>query len=249
MTHLHLPGRSAAFLLGVFLFVLIASTPLMAGTLVVGNPPDFATGNCFPFGCNYDQFTANNEYQQVYSNTLFSGPITITGLEFYNTQQDRGGTGMNTGTFTIDLSTTLADWNTLSTTPTSNLGGNNTQVFSGSLAQAWALGDTLSITFSTPFTYTPGVGANLLMDVVATGTGDALGDIGFDTNLGNTYFGRYYYSGFRTVNNGYGLVTGFDYGPNVEPGTVPEPASILLVPAALGVLALLRKRNRERQNA
>jgi hypothetical protein len=85
------------------------------------------------------------------------------------------------------------------------------------------------------------------MDVVATGTGDALGDIGFDTNLGNTYFGRYYYSGFRTVNNGYGLVTGFDYGPNVEP--VPEPASILLVPAALGVLALLRKRNRERQNA
>jgi hypothetical protein len=114
---LHLPGRSAAFLLGVFLFVLIASTPLMAGTLVVGNPPDFATGNCFPFGCNYDQFTANNEYQQVYSNTLFSGPITITGLEFYNTQQDRGGTGMNTGTFTIDLSTTLADWNTLSTTP------------------------------------------------------------------------------------------------------------------------------------
>ena len=247
MTHWHFRGRSAAFFPAVFLLVLIASTPLMAGTLVVGNPPDFATGNCFPFGCNYDQFTANNEYQQVYSNTLFSGPITITGLEFYNTQQDRGGTGMNTGTFTIDLSTTLADWNTLSTTPASNLGGNNTQVFSGSLAQAWAFGDTLSITFSTPFTYTPGVGANLLMDVVATGTSDLRGDIGFDVNLGNTYFGRYYDNGSGNVNNGFGLVTGFDYGPNVEP--VPEPASILLVPAALGVLALLRKRNRERQNA
>ena len=87
MTHLHLPGRSAAFLLGVFLFVLIASTPLMAGTLVVGNPPDPAPGNCFPFGCNYDQFTANNEYQQVYSKTLFSGPA------WSSTTRSRTGAG------------------------------------------------------------------------------------------------------------------------------------------------------------
>lgn len=238
MTHLHLP---AAFLLGVFLLVLIASTPLLAGTLVVGNPPDSLIGNCFPFGCNYDAFSPpTNEYQQVYSNTLFSGPITITGLEFYNTQQNRGGTGMNTGTFAIDLSTTLADWNTLSTTPASNLGGDNTQVFSGSLAQAWAFGDTLSITFSTPFTYTPGVGANLLMDVVATGTGDALGDIGFDTNYGNTYFGRYYDGGSGNINYGYGLVTGFDFGSS----TTPEPATLLLLGAGLVGLSLLRKRVR-----
>ena len=248
MTHPHVPGRSAAFLPAVFLLVLIASTPLMAGTLVMGNPPAPESGNCFPFGCNYGRFTSlGNEYQQVYSNTVFNGPIAITGLEFYNTQQNFDAFGMNTGTFTIDLSTTSADWNTLSTTPASNLGGDNTQVFSGSLAQVWAFGDTLSIVFSTPFTYTPGVGANLLMDVVATGTSDLRGDIGFDVNLGNTYFGRYYDNGSGNVNNGFGLVTGFDYGPNVEP--VPEPASILLVPAALGVLALLRKRNRERQNA
>src|ERR1017187_10170345 len=212
----------------------------MAGTLVVGNPPDPATGNCFPLGCNYDQFAANNEYQQVYSRTLFSGPITITGLEFYNTQQDRGGTGMNTGTFTIDLSTTLADWNALSTTPASNLGGNNTQVFSGSLAQSWALGDTLSITFTTPFTYTPGAGANLLMDVVATGTSEALGEIHFDANTGNTYFGRYYDSGSGNTNAGYGLVTGFDFGSS----TTPEPATILLLSTGLVGLSLLRKRVR-----
>jgi hypothetical protein len=246
VTHQHLPGRPAAFLLGVFLLlVLIPSTPLLASTIVFGNPNP-GIGDCFPFGCNYDQWAANNEYQQVYSNTLFSGPITITGLEFYNTQANGGATGMNTGTFTIDLSTTSANWNTLSTTPASNLGGDNTQVFSGSLAQSWAFGDTLSIVFSTPFSYTPGVGANLLMDVVATGTSDTLGDIHFDVDTGtpafsgNTYFGQYYDSGSGNVMSGWGLVTGFDYGSS----TTPEPATLLLLGAGLAGLSLLRKRVR-----
>src|ERR1019366_8516038 len=87
----------------------------------------------------------NGQYQQVYTHSLFTGPITITGLEFYNMYYSQGGaTGMNTGTFTISLSTTGADWNTLSGAPLSNIGGDNTQVFSGSLAQPWAFPDTQS---------------------------------------------------------------------------------------------------------
>src|ERR1035441_2250774 len=113
MTHVHVPGRSAAFFPILFLLVLIASTPLMAGTLVIGNPPGPSVSNCFPFGCSYASFAPPaNEYQQVYSNTVFNGPITITGLEFYNTQEDQGATGMNTGTFTIDLSTTRSEEHT-----------------------------------------------------------------------------------------------------------------------------------------
>ncbi len=174
------------------LCLALCAVPALAD-VVVGNPPDQGTGNCFPWGCAY-----SGEYQQVYNQGQFSGPITITNLEFYNTQVDFGATTTNTGNFAISLSTTAADWNTLSGTFANNIGANNTLVFSGSIFQAWAFGDVLHITLSTPFTYNPADG-NLLMDVVVTGSGDANGPIYFDTNGydngnfdGNTYLGRVY---------------------------------------------------------
>lgn len=215
----------------------------MAGTLVVGTPAD-SLGNCYPFGCNYDSWSPSGIYQQVYTSGLFSGPITITGLEFYNTIESGSATAMNAGTFTVSLSTTTADWNTLSGTPANNLGADNTPVFSGSLVQPWAFGNTLSIMFATPFTYTPGSGANLLLNVVAAQTDDAGGRIAFDTNglnnlqmNGNTFFGRVYGDGAHDA--GYGLVTGFDYSDQVA---TPEPASFVLLAAGLAGLSLLRKR-------
>ena len=54
----------------------VASVPVMAD-VIVGLPPNPGTGNCFPFGCRY-----GDEYQQVYTASGFSGPITITNLEF-----------------------------------------------------------------------------------------------------------------------------------------------------------------------
>ncbi len=210
---------SSALLLCLFLLTAISAF----ADVTVGLPADVGTGNCFPFGCAY-----NAEYQQVYTSSQFAAPITITDLEFYNTQYDSGATAMNSGTWTISLSTTAADWDTLSPTFASNIGSGNTVVFSGNLSQVWAFGDTLTIDLSTPFNYNPANG-NLLMDVVGSGVSDAGGPIYFDVNSTDSVIGRAYCSGgiacgaSGVVNDGYGLVTTFS-GSTTTP--VPEPASV-----------------------
>jgi hypothetical protein len=218
--------------------------PAFAGIVIVGNPPDPGTGNSFPFGSAYD-----GEYQQVYNSGQFSGPITITNLEFFNTQFNSSATSMNSGTWTIGLGTTSTDWNTMNSQM--SLNGSTTTVFSGNLFQPWTIGDTLVINLSTPFTYNPGSG-NLLMDIVVSGATDAGGVIFFDTNgfngggmNGNTFMGRDYCpggvncGGFGTVNAGYGLVTGFSFGST----TTPEPGTLALFGSGvLGLTAVLRRK-------
>jgi hypothetical protein len=79
----HLLLASLGFLLAM---------PAMAD-VVIGNPPLPDDGNRFPWGTDY-----NAEYQQVYGSSSFSGPITITDLEFYNTAYDSGSTELPSGT-------------------------------------------------------------------------------------------------------------------------------------------------------
>ena len=110
---------------------------------VLGLPPDPNQGNYYPFGGYQGRF------QEVYTARAFPGTLTIKTLKFYNTQASMGATSLPSGSWTIALSTTSADWNTLSTNFDANLGANNTMVFTGNLSQPWSLGKTLAINLST----------------------------------------------------------------------------------------------------
>jgi hypothetical protein len=227
--------KLSAFLTLIWLLSAIPAT----ANVIVGSPADPGTGNQFPFGGFY-----NGEYQQVYSRSQFSNSITITNLEFFNTAFNSGATAMPSGNWQISLSTTSADWNSLSSTYASNIGADNTMVFNGNLSQPWTFGNTLSITLSTPFTYDPANG-NLLMDVVGSGITGPSFDIYFDTNgynsggsNGNTFLGRAFNGGgvgAVVVDSGYGLVTEF------STNAVPLPPSVFLLGSGLLGLAGWRR--------
>lgn len=197
---------------------------------VVGLPELTNTGNCYPFGCSY-----SGEYQQVYDAAAFSAPITIYGLEFYNTSYSAGATSLNSGNWSIALSTTAASPSTLDATFANNIGGDNTAVFNGNLAQSWAFGNTLVINFQTPFAYNPNSG-NLLMDVNVNGASQTGAGVYFNAS-NSQLLGRNYGS----TEYSYGLVTGFITTP------VPEPETYALLLAGLGVMGAFARRRKEKQ--
>lgn len=214
--------------------LLVSAIPAFAD-ITVGLPAQANNGNCLPFGgC-----LGIVEYQQDYSSSLFTGPITITNLEFFNTEFNSGATAMTPGNWQIYLSTTSVAYNGLSTTLANNIGSDNTLVFSGSLAQAWTFPDILVIDLSTPFTYNPSNG-NLLMDVVWSGTTASFTSNYFDESADGSAMGRAYHYGSNFATDTASLVTEFSTGTTPTPA--PEPASMLLLGLGLVGLAGVRRK-------
>lgn len=203
--------KNVTFIVAVAAASFIA--PASAASLVIGAG---TSSNCFPFGCGGP---ASAKYQQVYNTTGFSGPISITAVQFELDTQ-RGTGPVNLGNYTLSVSTTSAMVDGLSTIFASNIGGDNTQVFNGNLASSFN-GTLLTLNFSTPSTYNP-TGGNLLLDfVISNPTNSSTIFFRADNgNAGGVYSRMQNFGGGST---GYGLRTTFIFDNAVA--AVPEPAT------------------------
>jgi hypothetical protein len=193
--------------------LLLSSSLGRAGSITIGT---LGSGsNSFPFGGPVSGFPGTR-YQQVYNANLFPGSITISGITFFHL----GSGFIDTGTYTLDLSTTSKAVNGLDITNFNNNDGPNNQLFfSGNLSGN--PGSTLTLS-GTPFIYDPTQG-NLLLDFTISGTGPGAttffssmnGTFGTDSSRAQNFGGG---------TSGFGLVTEFTFG---SAATVPEPTSLV----------------------
>ncbi len=163
--------------------------------LVVGGPGVY--GDCAPFGCTL-------RYQQAYSSSLFSGPINIGSLTFYDVS-DSGQT-IDAATYTLRLSTAATGVGSLSSTFADNIGGDAQLFFTGALSGPTAPSFTIT---GAAFLYEPGQG-DLLLDVTKSGGDSFSAFIDYRSDFAG--FQRVYaFDNAPTgaIDNNYGLVTGF----------------------------------------
>jgi hypothetical protein len=212
---------------------------LQADTVIVGDPPVVATGNCDPFGC--PQFFGLGTYQQVYSSSSFTGDSTIDGLTFYNSEVTNGALPAG-GVYTLSFSYTDAAPNGLDTTnPNNNITSGSEVFFTGTLPGI--SDESLGFT-GTPFDYNPAEG-NLLLTVTVANPADHGLTLFLDQSSTTTqttfaYFGIVNGKPVEGGNGAGGLITGF----TVSSGSLstPEPSSVLLMLGGVALIALRRRR-------
>lgn len=202
------------------LAVLALAPVTSASALVIGTPNG---GNCFPFGCG-----GGSRYQQVWDAAAFGGPLTITSISF---NLNSGGGPINGGTYILSLSTTATAVNGIDDVAFgSNVGGDDTIIYSGTLASQF---DGTTLLFSGfSFAYDDSMG-NLLLDVKVSGISG--GSNFFDATNGTaTQFSRAHDFGGGFDN--FGLVASFN--------AVPEPASWAMLIAGFGLVGAAARRRR-----
>jgi hypothetical protein len=225
------------------LITLLSLSCVSLGTLL-GSSITIGTdngSNDFPFSGPFYGYTGT-DYQEAYASTDFSGPIEITGIDFF---LGAGFTGdLYGGTYTLSLSVISDSIGNLSTTDlSSNLGSDNTVFETTTLGGA----APKVLTFTgTPFLYDPSMG-NLLLDIsIAGGTPGATGVAAYQDSEGSgTAIARYQNFGLED-GVGFGLVTEFDSNTGAA-ATTPEPGTLSLM-ACLGLVGLVAQRLRRRLN-
>jgi len=217
-----------------------------ATSVTIGSAND---GNCYPFNCN-DSGSASGqsiEYQQVYDGSLFSGPVSITSVTFFD--QFLPGFGfanvpLLAGTYQFTFAVTNKAVNGLSTNLASNITSGQALFLTTATAGIAAGFSSLSFNGTTPYVFDPASG-NLLLDLIVTNQANVTSASyspanGFDADDTGISTSRAYKIGAQTgVADSVGLVTQIDFN-----SAVPEPGTWMLLGAGLTVLAGFRRRSR-----
>jgi hypothetical protein len=219
--------------IAIFSLCCVSLGTLLGSSLTVGTDN---AANDFPFSGPFYGY-AGTDYQEAYASSDFSGPIEITGIDFF---LGDGFTGnLYSGTYTLSLSIISSGIGSLSSTNLSgNLGSDDT-VFE-TVALSGAAPGTLTFT-GTPFLYDPSLG-NLLLDIsVAGGSGVGSTGVAYEDNNGvGTQVARYQNFGGGN-GDGFGMVTEFD--SNSGAAVAPEPATLSWL-LGCGLAGLLFRRSR-----
>lgn len=224
------------------LYLGLAGASLQADTIVLGIPA--VSANCDPIGC--PTFFGLGTYQQVYLGNAFPGAMTIDDIGFYQSEVLGNGGQLAGGTFALSLSYTTASplgGLDVSNGPSANIEpGTEEQFFTGTLPAFTPYATENILTFSgTPFAYNPADG-NLLLTVSVTGGTDSTPYLFMD-ETGTTPVTSSAYFGTGNGANSTGLVTGINYTPATGTST-PEPASLVLVLAGIGLIGYKVRRHR-----
>lgn len=235
------------FQVGLFLplvgcLLCIQPASAQSATVTAGGT---STPNTFPFGTDGPPTpsgvkTYSGEYQQIYSASAFTSPVTITQVSFSSAASADNVAETATYNFTIKLANTSASVTGTDPNFVSTAGG--VTVFQGMLNANLLANNTfdLNIPFMNTFTYTPG-SQNLLLDVFITSATSTNQDGTSQPDLfqaGNGSVRSIFYSNGTpsspTNTAQSGLLTQF----TTTPAAAPEPSSVLSLLLGIGGVAL-----------